>query len=137
MRIIIEGQDYGDIIDCVGRAGLGDLRDLKRHSGVTAKSIRDAINWSIQQLPKTKAEAKKFDSLDLLENDVFLDNMIGAIFLAKRKAGEVDFRIEDAERMPFDSFHFDFNDEMQQTKAADAAPKEGPDPEAEATAKSS
>lgn len=99
---------------------------LKRHSGVTVKSIQDAIDWSIAQLPKTQAQAKKFDALVLLDNDVFLENMIGAIWLSKRKAGE-DVTFDEVERLPFESFHFEFDDEVPE--AADAAPKEDPAPE--------
>ena len=110
MKINIDGYEYA-LFEAVGGAALGDLRTLKRELGVTVKSIKDMFADMSKTLKKKGASV-----LDLLDDDAFIDNMIGLIFLARRKAGE-DITIADAEKVSFQNVTLVMEDEDLNPKA--------------------
>lgn len=99
-RIRVGDSVYG-LEESVNDAALGDLLVLKvktktaDYSGVSIKTIADTFT----ALGK-KAEAEDFTPLSLLDDESFIVNMIGIVFLARRKAGET-VTFEDASRASF------------------------------------
>lgn len=109
MRIIIDGEGYS-LSDSVGGAHLGDLMALKLQSrtadfaGVTVPSIQKMF----KRLGETVSD--DMDAIELLADDDFLRNIIGVMFLARRKAGE-ELTYQKASEIAFSDFSFDFSDE--------------------------
>lgn len=115
MKLIVDEVVY-DVLESLHGASLGDLRRLKKDLGSTVRTI----NSTFTRLGE-ESQSDSFDNLSLLEDDDFLQSMIGLIWLAKRKAG-VDLSIADAEATPYDVFSLDFDDDDEEVEAVD--PKE-------------
>lgn len=109
MRIIINGEAYS-LTESVGGAHLGDLMALKLQSktaefgGVTVPSIKAMFERLDDEItPETPA-------IDLLGDEDFLRNIIGVMFLARRRAGE-ELTYQKASQIGFNDFNLDFSDE--------------------------
>ena len=91
---------YG-LEESVNDAALGDLLVLKTktktadYAGVSIKTIADTFTSM-----GAKAQTEGFSPLDLLDDEAFIVNMIGVVYLARRKAGET-VTFEDASRVSF------------------------------------
>lgn len=112
MKITIDGKSY-ELTESIGAAALGDLVALKKHSGVSVKTIKEMFEHTAEL-----ASDPSFDRFDLLDDEQFLVNMIGVIWLARRKAGE-QIGMAEAEEISFQSVAFDFDEET-----AEPAPKD-------------
>ncbi|MFE4469555.1 hypothetical protein ACFRFH_12140 [Leifsonia sp. NPDC056824] len=91
MKISIEGTEY-PLQESIGGAALGDLLALKKR-GITVSSIQGAFKVVAEVL------GSKGTGADLLENEEYIDNIIGVIFLALRKGGQ-NITLADAEKVP-------------------------------------
>lgn len=109
MRLIIGENEYS-LESILGDAMLGDLRDLKKQSGVTVASIQATFE-------RIGDRAKSGEELgaELLGDDDFLESVIGIVFLARRSRAEhVSF--DEAGQISFSDLRFESGD------------GEGPDP---------
>jgi hypothetical protein len=114
MKISIDDTEY-ELFDSIGGAALGDLKVLKA-SGVTVKSIKAMFD----QMEVIFRDGG--DTLDLLEDELFLDNIIAVIYLSRRKAGE-DITLADAAKVSFQSVHLVMEEEDLDPKDdGDASP---------------
>lgn len=121
-RIRVGSNVYG-LEESVNDAALGDLLVLKtktktaEFSGVSIKTIADTFT----SMGK-RAEADDFSPMDLLDDELFIVNMIGIAYLARRKAGE-QITYEDAARVSFTELEIlvDEEDDAPKGEAADAA----------------
>lgn len=103
-------------------AALGDLLVLKvktktaDYSGVSVKTISEMF----VSMGK-RAQDESFSPLDLLDDEAFIVNMIGVVYLARRKAGE-SVTFEDAASVAFTDLEI-LADEEESPKddAAEAA----------------
>lgn len=118
MRIIINGEAYS-LQESVGGAHLGDLMQLKAQSktagfpGVTVPSITGLFK-RLGELPDD------FEEINLLDDDDFLANVVGVMYLARRKAGE-NISYQDAAAVAWDDFHFDGDEEEVESAPKDEA----------------
>lgn len=90
MTSIRVGSETYSLQDSVSGATLNDLKRLQSQTksewlpgGVTPRSIQDMF-VSLGE----RSQEDDFELLDLLSDMVFMDNLAGVIFLARRKAGE-------------------------------------------------
>lgn len=91
MQITLRGVPY-EVGDVTHDAPVGYVRELKKISAgkVTIKSIRDELGNIAARLEPGMTEA------DLLDNDVFLDNFQGMIWLVGRTYGAFDWTWSEA-----------------------------------------
>lgn len=123
MTTIRVGSESYSLQESVAGASLGDLFTLKVQtrrdgfSGVSVKTISDTFS-RVGEL----AAAGELSPADLLDDDAFLQNMIGLVFLARRKAGE-NITVEDAGRVSFTdiAFEVDEDDEASAPKDEDVS----------------
>lgn len=121
-RIRVGDSVYG-LEESVNDAALGDLLVLKvktktaEFSGVSIKSIAETFTAMGR-----RASEDGFTPLDLLDDEQFIVNMIGVVFLARRKAGE-SLTFEDAGRASFTDLEIlsDEEDDAPKDDAAEAA----------------
>lgn len=105
------GSETYNLQDSVNGASLGDLYALKVQTrkdgspGVSVKTISETF-VRIGEL----AQAEDFETIDLLDDDEFIQNMIGVVFLARRKAGE-QITVEQASNVAFNDLAFIEDDE--------------------------
>lgn len=125
MTSIRVGEAVFSLEESVNGAALGDLYALKVQTrkdgspGVSVKTISETFT-RIGEM----AQRDDFSPLDMLDDDVFIQNMVGVVFLARRKAGE-QITVDDAARVSFDDIGFVADDDE-----ADAVPlDEADDPE--------
>jgi hypothetical protein len=124
VKIVINGVPYS-LEESVGGAHLGDLMQLKMQSktagsaGVSVPTINDLFR-RLGDLPDG------FRPVDLLDDEDFLANVIGVMFLARRKAGE-KVSYQDASEIAFDDFHFEDDDDEVESAPKDEAVDE-PEP---------
>lgn len=111
MKISIQGNTY-PLFEAIGGAALGDLAKLNKR-GVNVRSIKASFEKALKLLDDGG------DGLDLYEDDDYIANMTGVVYLALRHAGH-DVTIEDAERVPGAEVFLVMED-------ADADPKDEPD----------
>lgn len=134
MKLRILDTEY-DITDSVNRATLNDLMQLKvktksdNYEGVSVKTIKTTFESMGQ-----RAQQEGFDPVELLDDPTFLLNMVGVMWLARRRNGET-ITVEEAGSVTFNDFQFigdDPTDEAAEdpdapfTGAADAAPSNTP-----------
>lgn len=101
--IRINGDDY--TLDGIQHVPMGDLFVLKSFThdkgcGVSLKTI----NAMFDQLA-VKAADSGFNPIDLLDDNVFLANMIGLVYLVRRSAGD-QIKVQEAWDTPFDEIEF-------------------------------
>lgn len=121
-RIRIGANVYG-LEESVNDAALGDLLVLKtktktpEFSGVSIKTISDMF-ISLGE----RSQQADFNAVDLLDDESFIINMIGVVYLARRKAGE-QVTFEDAGRAAFTDIEIvaDEEDDAPKDDAAEAA----------------
>lgn len=83
------GEEVFGLEESVSGASLGDLYQLKVQTsrdglpGVSVKTISEALTRAGE-----RASEPNFDTLDLLDDEVFLQNLVGLVFLARRSAGQ-------------------------------------------------
>ena len=119
MTAIRVGSETYSLQDSVSGAALNDLKRLQLQtksehlpSGVTPASIQSMFTWLAEQAAK-----EDFDGIALLGDVLFIDNLIGVMFLARRKAGE-HLEVADAGDVAFTDIEFLADDKD------DAAPKD-------------
>lgn len=90
MTSIRVGSETYSLQDSVSGATLNDLKRLQSQTrsewlpgGVTPRSIQDMF-VSLGE----RSQEDDFEPLDLLSDMVFMENLAGVIFLARRKSGE-------------------------------------------------
>lgn len=110
----IDGQDY--TLDALREVPMGDLFVLKSFThdkgyGVSLKSI----NAMFDDLA-AKAAADQFDPMDLLDDNGFLANMIGLVYLVRRSAGD-DLTVAEAWGTAFSAVEFLDDDEAEVVEA--------------------
>lgn len=117
------GETTYDLVESVSGATLGDLKYLGRETvskdypKVTVKSMQETF---IRMGELVQAEGAS--ALDLLGDDAFLANIIGVVFLARRKAGE-NVTYDDAACVSFNDIAFvDDEDEAEAPKDEAAEP---------------
>ena len=111
MTSIRVGSETYSLEESVSGATLGDLYALKMQTrkdgspGVSVKTISETFIRLGQM-----SSSGDVSGVDLLDDDVFIQNMIGVVFLARRNAGEkVSF--EDAAAVSFNDIAFIVDDE--------------------------
>ena len=83
------GEEVFGLEESVSGASLGDLYQLKVQTrrdglpGVSVKTISEALTRAGE-----RASEPGFNSVDLLDDEVFLQNLAGLVFLARRRAGQ-------------------------------------------------
>lgn len=118
-RIRVGSGVYG-LEESVNDAALGDLLVLKTKTktadfaGVSIKTIAEMFTT----LGKRSSD-DDFNPVDLLDDESFIVNMIGVIYLARRKAGE-SLTVEDAGRASFTDLEI-MSDEEDDAPKDDAA----------------
>lgn len=119
MTTIRVGSESYSLQESVAGASLGDLFTLKVQtrrdgfSGVSVKTISDTFS-RVGEL----AAAGELSPADLLDDDAFLQNMIGLVFLARRKAGE-NITVEDAGRVSFTDIAFEVDEDDEESAPKD------------------
>lgn len=107
--------------ESVNGASLKDLYSLKVQTrkdgspGVSVKTISETF-VRIGELAATEG----FSPLDLLDDDVFIQNMIGVVYLARRKAGE-QITVDDAADVSFNDIEFITEDDEEDAPLDEAA----------------
>jgi len=102
VKALIAGVEYS--LESINEASLGDLYALKLQTkskdfgGVSLKTISDTFSRVGQS-----ASDPDFETLDLLDDEQFIINIVGVIFLARRAAGE-NITLDDARAIPFTGF---------------------------------
>lgn len=134
MKLRILDTEY-DITDAVNHATLNDLMQLKvktksdTYDGVSVKTIKTTFETMGQ-----RAQQEGFDTVELLDDPVFLLNMVGVMWLARRRNGE-SITVEEAGKVTFNDFQFIGDDPAEEeaedpdapfSEAADAAPSSTP-----------
>jgi hypothetical protein len=115
------GSETYSLQDSVNGASLGDLYALKMQTrrdgspGVSVKTISETFT-RVGEL----AAGDAFSPLDLLDDDVFIQNMIGVVFLARRKAGE-PVTVADASDVSFNDIEFIDEDDEDEAPLGEAA----------------
>ena len=120
MTTIRVGSESYSLQESVAGASLGDLYALKvqtRRDGFPGVSVK-TISETFERIGELAAEGG-LSPADLLDDDAFLQNMIGLVFLARRKAGE-SITVEDAGRVSFTDIAFEVDDDEDES-----APKGG------------
>ena len=89
MTSIRVGSETYSLVESVNNAALKDLYALKVQTrrdgspGVSVKTISETFTRV-----GVESQVEGFNPIDLLDDDVFILNLIGLAFLARRKAGE-------------------------------------------------
>ena len=83
--------------------------------GVSVKTISETF-VRVGELAATEG----FSPLDLLDDDVFIQNMIGVVYLARRKAGE-QITVDDAADVSFNDIEFITEDDEEDAPLDEAA----------------
>jgi hypothetical protein len=116
------GSETYSLQDSVSGATLNDLKRLQSQTksewlpgGVTPKSIQDMFVSLAEQ-----SQAEGFDPIDLLSDMVFMDNLAGVIFLARRKAGE-HLEVSEAGDVAFTDIEFIADEEDEDAAPLDVA----------------
>ena len=115
MTNIRVGETVYSLEESVNGATLGDLYALKVQTrkdgspGVSVKTISETFTRVGEM-----AQRDDFSPLDMLDDDAFLQNMVGVVFLARRKAGE-QITFDEAAQVSFDAIGFEADED-------DAAP---------------
>jgi len=117
------GSETYSLVESVNGASLGDLYALKvqtRRDGSPGVSVK-TIAETFKRLGEL-AQDEKFTPLDLLDDDVFIQNLIGVAFLARRKAGEL-ITVADASDVSFNDIEFisEDDEEVEPTPLDEAA----------------
>lgn len=100
------GAETFDLATSVNDASLGDLYVLKTKTrspafaGVSVKSIAHTF-----ERIGVASKVDGFETIDLLDDEEFIINMVGLVFLARRKAGET-ITVEQAGRVAFTDLEF-------------------------------
>lgn len=95
------GEEVFGLEESVSGASLGDLYQLKVQTrkdglpGVSVKTISDALVRAGE-----RAAEPDFQTVDLLDDEVFLQNLVGLVFLARRRAGQ-QVSFDEASRVSF------------------------------------
>lgn len=111
MTSIRIGSETYSLEDSISNAALGDLFALKvqtRKDGYPGVSVR-TISETFIRLGEM-SQRDDFTGVDLLDDDDFIQNMIGVVFLARRNAGE-SVTFEDASRVSFNDIAFIVEDD--------------------------
>ena len=102
MAVLVAGVSYE--LESINEASLGDLYTLKVQTktstfpGVSLKTISETFK-RIGDL----AGDPDFETLDLLDDEQFIINIVGVIFLVRRKNGE-NITLDDARAISFTDF---------------------------------
>jgi len=117
------GETVYSLEESVNGAALGDLYALKvqtRRDGSPGVSVK-TISETFKRIGEM-AQKPDFSPLDMLDDDTFLQNLVGVVFLARRKAGE-EITVDDAARVSFDAIGFveDVDDEADDLPLDEAA----------------
>lgn len=121
MTSIRVGSETYSLHESVNGASLGDLYSLKVQTrkdgspGVSVKTISETF-IRIGEL----AASDGFSPVDLLDDDVFIQNMVGVVYLARRKAGE-QITVEDAASVSFNDIEFVTEDDEDDAAPLDEA----------------
>jgi hypothetical protein len=118
MTSIKIGDALYEVTESIAGASLRDLKYLGRETS-GSKDFPKVTIKSMQEMFTSMGELAASDgsTLDLLADDAFLANMIGVIWLARRKAGE-DLTYEQAGEVSFSDVSFVNDDDDE-----DEAPK--------------
>lgn len=106
MTSIRIGSETYSLEDSISNAALGDLFTLKvqtRKDGSAGVSVK-TISETFIRLGELSSR-DDFTGADLLDDEVFIENMIGVVFLARRNAGE-NITLEDARGVSFNDIAF-------------------------------
>jgi hypothetical protein len=120
MKFIISGQDY-PLEESIQGAALGDLLALKLQTktedfkGVTVSSIQKMFVTLGEQVSQPD-----FNFLDVLGDEDFLRNIVGLVFLARRKSGE-QLTYEVASRISFTDIQLATEPEPEEDAPKDEA----------------
>lgn len=117
MTSIRVGSETYSLIESVNNAALNDLYALKvqtRRDGSPGVSVK-SISETFTRIGEASA-ADGFQSIDLLDDDVFIQNLIGLAFLARRKAGE-HVTFEDAGQIAFNDIEIVSDDDDEDDPA--------------------
>ena len=111
MTSIRVGDSTYSLQESVNGATLGDLYALKvqtRRDGSPGVSVK-TISETFQRVGAASA-VEGFNPLELLDDDVFIQNMVGVVFLARRKAGE-PVTFDEAGQVAFNDIRFISDDD--------------------------
>lgn len=141
MSLRIDGVEYST--DTVRQSALGDLFALKAYTlqkgcGVSIKTI-NATFRRVGAEAQAAAEALRiredaglppdpeaeFDTLDLLDDQEFIANLIGIVYLSKRGAGE-KITLDEAWATKFNSVEFVDDDAEEEPEPDDPKGSTGP-----------
>lgn len=117
MTSIRLGSEVFSLEESVNGATLGDLYALKVQTrvdgspGVSVKTISDTFIRIGE-----RAQEPDFEQLELLDDDVFLQNMVGIVFLARRKAGH-EITVADAGRVSFNDIELIADEAEEEAEA--------------------
>jgi len=120
------GSETYSLEDSISQASLGDLFTLKvqtRKDGSPGVSVK-TISETFTRLGEKSADPD-FTGADLLDDDVFIENMIGVVFLARRNAGE-NITLEDARGVSFNDIAFIVDEEDEDAAPLDVAAGSAP-----------
>ena len=123
MTSIRIGSETYSLQDSVSGATLNDLKRLQAQTkdestpdGVTPQSIQEMFLWL-----EKRAKEDDFEQIELLGNGWFIQNLIGVMFLARRKSGEF-LEVSDAGDVAFTDIQFvDEDDEVDAAPLGEAA----------------
>lgn len=102
MAVLVAGVQYE--LESINEASLGDLYTLKVQTktstfpGVSLKTISDTFT-RVGEL----AGNPDFETINLLDDEEFIINIVGVIFLVRRKSGE-NITLDDARAVSFTDF---------------------------------
>lgn len=114
MKAVIAGVEYS--LESVNESSLGDLYSLKVQTktkdfgGVSLKTIAHTFE-RVGQL----AQEPGFETLDLLDDEEFIINIVGVVFLVRRKSGEA-ITLDDARAISFTEFELVDDDEADEVE---------------------
>ena len=114
MKAVIAGVEYS--LESVNESSLGDLYSLKVQTktkdfgGVSLKTIAQTFE-RVGQL----AQNPDFETLDLLDDEEFIINIVGVVFLVRRKSGEA-ITLDDARAISFTEFELVDDDEADEVE---------------------
>ena len=126
MTSIRVGSETYSLQESVNGATLGDLYALKvqtRRDGSPGVSVK-TISETFQRVG-VSAAVDGFNPLDLLDDDVFIQNMVGVVYLARRKGGE-PVTFDEAGQIAFNDIQFVDDDEDDDPAPLDEAAESDP-----------
>ena len=124
MKIRILDTEY-DVTDAVNRASLNDLMELKvktrkdGYSGVSALTIKTTFETLSE-----RAKTGDLEGVDLFDDPEFIINMVGVMWLTRRRAGE-KLSVEEAGNVSFQDFGFVPDEEPSKEEEEDPVPFSG------------